>query len=107
MFRLAGGTISISCVVLALSLFTDQAAGLDTIFLVFAAILLISVPLVLMIPEPRAQAEPVRDQRPVFPVPLSRFRHEVSPIQNESVRHAPGVLAPAASARAARARPRE
>jgi hypothetical protein len=26
-FRLAGGTISISCVVLALSLFADQAAG--------------------------------------------------------------------------------
>jgi EmrB/QacA subfamily drug resistance transporter len=106
MFRLAGGTISISCVVLALSLFTDQAAGLDTIFLVFAAILLVSVPLVLMIPEPRAQAvEPARDQRPVVPVPLSR--REVPPVQNESLRHAPGVLAPAASAGAGRARPRE
>jgi EmrB/QacA subfamily drug resistance transporter len=51
MFRLAGGTISISCVVLALSLFSDQAAGLDTIFLVFTAVLLITVPLVLMLPE--------------------------------------------------------
>jgi EmrB/QacA subfamily drug resistance transporter len=50
-FRLAGGTISISCVVLALSFFEDQAAGLDTIFKVFTVILLVTVPLVLMIPE--------------------------------------------------------
>ena len=51
-FRLAGGTISISGVVLALSFFSDQAGGLDTIFLVFTGVLLISVPLVLLIPEP-------------------------------------------------------
>jgi hypothetical protein len=107
MFRLAGGTISISCVVLALSLFADQAAGLDTIFLVFAAILLVSVPLVLMIPEPRGQAEPVRDQRPAFPVPLSRFPRDVQSVHNNSVRQAPGVLAPAAPARVGRTRPRE
>ncbi|GAC1318292.1 MAG: hypothetical protein NVSMB2_12950 [Chloroflexota bacterium] len=50
-FRLAGGTMSISCIVLALSFFSDQAAGLDTIFVVFTAILLLTVPLVLMIPE--------------------------------------------------------
>jgi EmrB/QacA subfamily drug resistance transporter len=50
-FRLAGGTISISSVVLALSFFSDQAAGLDQIFVVFAAVLLLTVPLVLMIPE--------------------------------------------------------
>jgi MFS family permease len=50
-FRLAGGTISITCVVLALSFFEDQAAGLDTIFKVFTAVLLVTVPLVLMIPE--------------------------------------------------------
>jgi EmrB/QacA subfamily drug resistance transporter len=50
-FRLAGGTISISCVVLALSFFSDQAAGLDTIFVAFTAILLVTVPLVLLIPE--------------------------------------------------------
>lgn len=49
-FRLAGGTMSISCVVLVLSFFSDQAAGLDTIFVVFAAILLISLPLVLLMP---------------------------------------------------------
>jgi EmrB/QacA subfamily drug resistance transporter len=51
-FRLAGGTISISCVVLALSFYSDQAAGLDRIFLVFTAILLVTLPLVWMIPEP-------------------------------------------------------
>lgn len=50
-FRLAGGTVSISFIVLALSFFSDQAAGLDTIFVVFTAILLLTVPLVLMIPE--------------------------------------------------------
>jgi EmrB/QacA subfamily drug resistance transporter len=50
-FRLAGGTISISGVVLALSFFGDQAAGLDTIFKVFTGVLLVTVPLVLMIPE--------------------------------------------------------
>lgn len=64
-FRLAGGTISISCVVLALSFFSDQAAGLDTIFLVFTGLLLVTVPLVLMIPEagqqpPTQRAEPRR-----------------------------------------------
>ena len=56
MFRLAGGTISISCVVLALSMFQDQASGLDLIFLVFSGVLLLTVPLVLLIPEPRRAA---------------------------------------------------
>jgi EmrB/QacA subfamily drug resistance transporter len=56
-FRLAGGTISISCVVLALSFFSDQAAALDTIFMVFTGLLLVTVPLVLMIPE-AGQAPP-------------------------------------------------
>jgi hypothetical protein len=37
--------------VLALSFFDDPAAGLDTIFKVFTAVLLVTVPLVLMIPE--------------------------------------------------------
>ncbi len=66
MFRLAGGTISISCVVLALSMFEDQANGLDLIFLVFSGVLLLTVPLVLLIPEPgRAVArseQPVRER---------------------------------------------
>jgi EmrB/QacA subfamily drug resistance transporter len=55
-FRLAGGTISISGVVLALSFFSDQAGGLDTIFLVFTGVLLLTVPLVLLIPEPGGYA---------------------------------------------------
>ena len=104
MFRLAGGTISISCVVLALSLFSDQAAGLDTIFLVFAVILLVSVPLVLMIPEPgRSQPERLGDRQPVFPVPLSPSHREARPIPTPPVRQPHGVLAPAAPVRADRA----
>jgi MFS family permease len=67
-FRLAGGTISITCIVLALSFFADQAAGLDMIFLVFTAILLVIVPLVLMIPE-AADRKPVAALRgPLQPV---------------------------------------
>ena len=66
-FGLAGGTISITCVVLALSFFSDQAAGLDTIFMVFTAVLLVTVPLVLMIPEAGQQITPARP--PVLPVP--------------------------------------
>ena len=52
MFRLAGGTISISGVVLALSFFSDQGAGLDRIFVVFTCILVVILPIVLLIPEP-------------------------------------------------------
>ncbi len=71
MFRLAGGTISISCVVLALSMFQDQANGLDLIFLVFSGVLVLTVPLVLLIPEP-ARAAP-RIERPLPErVPVSR-----------------------------------
>ncbi|MBV9329546.1 MAG: MFS transporter [Chloroflexi bacterium] len=59
-FRLAGGTISISCVVLALSFFQDQAAGLDVIFVVFTAVLLVTVPLVVLIPEAAATESRLR-----------------------------------------------
>lgn len=69
-FRLAGGTISITCVVLALSFFSDQAAGLDTIFLVFTALLLVTVPLVLMIPE-AGQALPAAAGRTVTQAPVA------------------------------------
>jgi MFS family permease len=68
-FRLAGGTISISCVVLALSFFPDQARGLDLIFLVFTGILLVTVPLVLMIPEAGQSPKPTPARRPAAPVP--------------------------------------
>src|SRR5919204_1425000 len=103
MFRLAGGTVSISCVVLALSLFSDQAAGLDTIFLVFAVILLVTVPLVLMIPEPGRQADGLGDRRPVFPVRLSPSYREARSMPTPPVRQPRAVLAPAASVRADRA----
>ena len=74
-FRLAGGTISISCVVLALSFFSDQAAGLDRIFLVFTGLLLVTVPLVLMIPEalptPAVQPPAVRSRPRPATAPLT------------------------------------
>ncbi len=81
-FRLAGGTISISCIVLALSFFADKAQGLDVIFLVFTGVLLVSVPLVLMIPEagglgpqPRLRAiTPEERSRPVDSVPRAANR---------------------------------
>ena len=73
-FRLAGGTISITSIVLALSFFSDQAAGLDMIFLVFTAILLVIVPLVLMIPE-------ATDRRPV-----STIRTPLQPVIAHSPR---------------------
>ena len=63
-FRLAGGTISISCVVLALSFFKDQAAGLDTIFMVFTGVLLVTMPVVLLIPEAAHKAPQLRVLRP-------------------------------------------
>jgi MFS family permease len=69
-FRLAGGTISISSIVLALSFSTNQARGLDQIFLVFTAVLLLTVPLVLMIPEagtPAPAARPRQATSPVLP----------------------------------------
>jgi MFS family permease len=70
-FRLAGGTISISCVVLTLSFFPDQARGLDLIFLVFTGILLVTVPLVLMIPEAVPSPKPAPIRRQDAPVPAS------------------------------------
>ena len=50
--------------VLALSFFQDQAAGLDLIFMVFTGILLLTVPLVLLIPE-AAQPPALRVLRPL------------------------------------------
>jgi MFS family permease len=77
-FRLAGGTISISCVVLALSFFQDQAAGLDLIFMVFTAVLLVTVPLVLMIPE-AVQTPKLRVLRPQ---PRSTTASSTRPVQS-------------------------
>jgi EmrB/QacA subfamily drug resistance transporter len=96
-FRLTGGAVSVSGVVLALSFFPDPASGLATIFLVFAGILLVAVPLVLMIPDRpnnrRAPAEIApreittrpnlvlkrNDEAPVTPLPLTRNGSFVAP----------------------------
>jgi EmrB/QacA subfamily drug resistance transporter len=68
MFRLTGGALSIAAIVLALSFFPDQAAGFSTIYVVLAAVVLASAPLVFLIPDgPRRKAarEPVGgEQRP-------------------------------------------
>jgi EmrB/QacA subfamily drug resistance transporter len=86
-FRLAGGTLSISSIVLVLSFFEDKAAGLDLIFLVFTGILLLTVPLVLLIPDPPSGG--------ARPVPVESVR----PAPVESVRPAPGERVPAQAAR--------
>jgi MFS family permease len=79
-FRLAGGTISISCVVLGLSFFSDQARGLDVIFLVFTGILLLTVPLVMLVPEatPSPRARPVAAP---LPAPADTRIAVSSPVQ--------------------------
>ncbi len=51
MFRLTGGALSIASIVLALSFFPDKAHGMEVIFLVLAALLLVTVPLTLRIPD--------------------------------------------------------
>jgi MFS family permease len=66
-FRLAGGSIAISCIVLVLSFFKDQAAGLDAIFLALTGLLALSVPLVLMIPEPGASSRGAAAQAAATP----------------------------------------
>ena len=85
-FRLAGGTISISCIVLTLSFFSDQAAGLDMVFLVFTGVLLLSVPLALMIPEPLRKGA-----ASALPEPVPFPRDRVSAPARESSA-APGFL---------------
>jgi EmrB/QacA subfamily drug resistance transporter len=61
MFRLTGGVLSIAGIVLALTFFPDQAEGLAKIFLVLSAVLLVTVPLALMIPD-TAHARYVRER---------------------------------------------
>jgi MFS family permease len=91
MFRLAGGTISISCVVLALSFFSDQAAGLDRIFVVFTCMLVVILPIVLLIPEPsRAQSRtaPQPQAQPRLRLVASTAREEA---RTRSSRVSPGT----------------
>jgi MFS family permease len=75
-FRLAGGTISISCVVLALSFFQDQAAGLDMMFLVFTGVLLLTMPLVLLIPEAAPASPQLRVLRPELGSSAPRLKQD-------------------------------
>jgi EmrB/QacA subfamily drug resistance transporter len=52
MFRLTGGAFTISCTVLVLSTFSNQAEGLEFMFSLLAVVLLVTtVPLTLMIPD--------------------------------------------------------
>jgi EmrB/QacA subfamily drug resistance transporter len=51
MFRLTGGVISISVVVVGLTFFQDQARGLATIFALLAVPILLAAPLALLIPD--------------------------------------------------------
>jgi EmrB/QacA subfamily drug resistance transporter len=51
MFRLTGGVVSISLVVVALTFFPDQAQGLATIFGWLAAPILLAAPLALLMPD--------------------------------------------------------
>ncbi len=51
MFRWTGGIMAISVEVLALSWFSDQAAGARTVYFVQGLVLLLAVPMALMIPD--------------------------------------------------------
>ncbi len=51
MFRLTGGAVSITGIVLGLSFFDDKSRGMEVIFLVLAALLLLTIPLTFMIPD--------------------------------------------------------
>jgi MFS family permease len=55
MFRHAGGVVGVAAVVLALTFFADKARGLEEIFLALGAVMLVTVPLALMIPDTARQ----------------------------------------------------
>lgn len=75
MFRLTGGIIGIASIVLALSYFPDQGQGLSLIFLVLAAVLLLTVPLTLMIPDTaRRRRRDVSMAPEQSPVPVEQRR---------------------------------
>jgi EmrB/QacA subfamily drug resistance transporter len=85
MFRQTGGVIGIAGVVLALSYFPDPGQGLAEIYLVLAAVMLVTVPLAFMIPDTawerrhaRRQARAAREAAPaesppaIPPIPIAR-----------------------------------
>jgi EmrB/QacA subfamily drug resistance transporter len=51
MFRMTGGIFGTSAVVLALSHFQDEAIGLERIALYFAIVLIVTIPIIFMIPD--------------------------------------------------------
>lgn len=55
MFRQAGGIIGVAGVVLTLSRFTDPAAGFQVVFIGMGLLLLVSLPLIREVPEPKPQ----------------------------------------------------
>jgi EmrB/QacA subfamily drug resistance transporter len=72
MFRQTGGVIGIASVVLALSFFPDRAHGITVIFLALTAVLVITMPLTLMIPDTarqQRQAEQRAAERRLEPRP--------------------------------------
>lgn len=55
MFRHTGGIVGVSTTTLVLSFFTDQAAGMQAIFLAAALLLQLTIPLAMMIPDSARQ----------------------------------------------------
>lgn len=51
MFRISGGMVGTTGVVLALSHFKDKVAGMEILYIVFSVLLLLMVPIVFMIPD--------------------------------------------------------
>ena len=66
MFRTSGGIIGIASMVLVLSLATDQAAALRTMFLVLSVLLLISIPMAMVVPDSAKarRLESIRTEEP-------------------------------------------
>jgi len=62
MFRMTGGIMGISAVVLALSFFEDKAAGMRMIFITIAVAFQLTIPLALMIPDIARERHQRRDR---------------------------------------------
>jgi MFS family permease len=84
-FRLTGGAVSVAGIVTALSFFPDPATGLATIFLVFAGVLVVTVPLVLMIPD-KGGRQSALVQRPPLELVAARRAPSAPPIELERAR---------------------
>ena len=56
MFRITGGVMGTSIIVLILSLYPEKAAGFQVVFLSMALILLLAIPLIKKVPDGRSKA---------------------------------------------------